>query len=88
MLIWVIVVIPIDRYRKWGKGIKDEEEVLTALDDLDDSYCSLNDLVLDERRGNIDHVVVGHTGVFVLETKNWSGEVVSGSKRRVRAVIR
>jgi hypothetical protein len=30
--------------------------------------------------GNLDHVVVGPTGVFVLETKNWRGLVASDGK--------
>lgn len=31
---------------------------------------------LPGQRGNIDHVVVGPSGVFVIETKNYSGSVM------------
>ena len=27
------------------------------------------------RRANLDHVVVGPSGVFVVDTKNWSGRI-------------
>lgn len=39
-------------------------------------YYALHDRLLAGRsRGNVDHLVVGPGGVFVLDTKNWSGEV-------------
>jgi hypothetical protein len=35
----------------------------------------LNDLHLRDGGGDIDHIVLGPNGVFVLETKNWSGGI-------------
>ena len=32
-----------------------------------------NDVNLPGKRGNIDHVVIGPTGIYVIETKNYSG---------------
>lgn len=32
-----------------------------------------NDANLLGKRGNIDHVVIGPTGIYVIETKNYSG---------------
>jgi hypothetical protein len=40
---------------------------------LSDDYYLLNDLYLRDGGGDIDHIVLGPNGVFVLETKNWSG---------------
>ena len=54
------------------RGIQGEQKVagvLTALSAL--GYEVLHDL--DIGRGNADHVVVGPTGVFVIETKDWGG---------------
>ena len=42
---------------------------------LSDDYYLINDLYLQGGGGDIDHVVLAPTGVFVLETKNWSGNI-------------
>ena len=42
-----------------------------------DDYFLINDVQLVAgKRSNIDHVVLGPTGIFVLETKNHSGKIV------------
>jgi len=38
----------------------------------------LNDITIKDKYGNkaqIDHVVINHSGVHVIETKNWSGKI-------------
>ena len=50
-----------------------EIQVGNILADLPDDFCVVNDLATPF--GNLDHVVVGPTGVFVLDTKNWRGVV-------------
>lgn len=59
-------------FRKGAEG-----EGLTAddLSNLPDTYSVFHDLTHPSIGGNIDHVVVGPTGVFALETKNWKGHV-------------
>lgn len=53
-------------------GIRGEERVAELLSELDrDGYRTLHDV--DIGRGNADHVVIGPTGVFVVETKRWRG---------------
>ena len=59
------------RYRNWGKGILGEEMVVETLTPLDNSYVLINDVLLPEGKGNIDHILVGPTGIFVIETKNY-----------------
>ena len=42
---------------------------------LSNDYIFLNDLYLRDGGGDIDHVVLASSGIFVLETKNWSGDI-------------
>jgi hypothetical protein len=60
----------------WGQGTTGEETVASYLDDLGDSYRVLHD-VADPEGGNFDHIVIGPTGFYVLETKNWRGTVTA-----------
>jgi hypothetical protein len=80
------------------KGFKGELAVEKALRSLDDSYILINDVRLPNARGNIDHIVVGPTGVFVIETKNVSGHylcegdywyrIKNGKVRKTRSISR
>ena len=54
-------------------GRKGESAVTKTLKSLPDDYVVLNDIVLPDRKGNVDHVLIGPNGVFVIETKNYSG---------------
>ncbi len=57
----------------WSIGAEGEESVIRVLQSLDSSFKVVNDVVLPGERQNIDHVVVGSSGTFVLETKNHNG---------------
>lgn len=59
------------------KGARGEVYTAAHLDLLPDSYQVFHDVKADQ--GNLDHVVVGPTGVFAVETKNWTGVVTSDS---------
>lgn len=64
------------KYRIYNAGWAGEKQVIKLLSSrLSDDYTLLNDLYLRDGGGDIDHVVLGPGGVFVLETKNWSGNV-------------
>jgi hypothetical protein len=64
------------QYRIYGAGWAGEKEVVKLLGSkLSDDYILLNDLYLRGSGGDIDHIVLAPNGVFVLETKNWSGEI-------------
>jgi hypothetical protein len=64
------------QFRIYGAGWAGEKEVVKLLGSkLNDDYVLLNDLYLRGGGGDIDHIVLGPSGVFVLETKNWSGEI-------------
>jgi hypothetical protein len=54
------------------RGIEGEERVGSLLDALQpEGFMVIHDLEIG--RGNADHVLVGPTGVFVIETKDWGG---------------
>jgi hypothetical protein len=63
------------RYHFWRAGIEGEQKVVVALMPLDDSYFLINDVKLPSSWGNIDHILLSPKGIFVLETKNYSGMV-------------
>ena len=65
------------KYGRYMGGSEGEERVTRVLrESLNDDYFLINDLQLfDGRKGNIDHIVVGSNGVFVIETKNLKGKI-------------
>lgn len=60
------------------KGTLGEAAVGLILEGLPDSYTVFNDP--GKRRGAIDHIVVGPTGIFVVDTKNWRGVITPDSR--------
>jgi Nuclease-related domain/TadE-like protein len=69
-------------------GLEGERQVGQVLArDLPEEYVLINGLKLPRSAGDIDHVVVGPTGVFLLETKTMAGHIVcepDGTWRRTR----
>ena len=62
--------------RMWRRGYEGERVVGELLEDgLSDKYHVFNDVKFPGRKSNIDHIVVGPSGIFVLDTKNWRGTV-------------
>lgn len=64
-----------DEWEHWCLGMRGELAVTRELKPLPDDYVLLNDLFLPNGRGNIDHFLLGPNGLFVIETKNYSGNV-------------
>ncbi len=68
-----------ERYRfNYRRGADGEVRIGNALGLLPDEYNVINDLKTEF--GNIDHVVVGHSGVYVFDTKNWRGTITADEK--------
>jgi hypothetical protein len=66
----------IDRKRMaWRTGAVGEAIVGATLAELPDDFVVVNDV--PTRFGNIDHVVIGPTGVYLIDAKNWRGTVSS-----------
>lgn len=64
------------KYKVYSGGWAGEKRVTELLSSkLSDDYILINDLCLQGGAGDIDHVVLGPSDIFVLETKNWRGEV-------------
>jgi len=63
-------------YHVYNGGWAGEKQVTKLLEcRLSDDYLLLNDLHLRRGAGDIDHIVLGPSGVYVLETKNWRGDI-------------
>ena len=82
-------------------GAQGEEAVISALARLPDEFHVLNDVNLhfhkaihwrerDEYIKNcqIDHIVVGPTGVFLLETKNWKSSDIELKSDKLKHQVR
>jgi len=65
------------------RGMDGETRVAIALSMLPEAFRVFHNL--DEDFGNIDHLVVGPTGMFAIETKNWKGIVSSDGKGELLA---
>jgi hypothetical protein len=64
------------KYHLFSGGWEGEKQVAKLLSNsLNDDYYIINDLYLRAGGGDIDHVVLAPNGVYVLETKNWSGNI-------------
>lgn len=61
----------------WERGAEGERTTAAALDALPgESWTVLHDVRWPGRRyANVDHVAVGPPGVFVIDSKNWSGTI-------------
>ena len=61
----------------WGRGASGERATAKALASLpSDTWVVLHDVRWPGRPfANIDHVAIGPGGVFVIDSKNWSGSV-------------
>lgn len=64
------------------KGKYGEYAVNTVLEKLPEEYRIFNDVYLenDGYSSQIDHIVISRYGVFVIETKNYSGDVYGSEK--------
>jgi hypothetical protein len=65
------------KYHVYKGGRQGEKTVINTLtNNLNDEYYLINGAYLKGGGGDIDHIVLGPTGVYVLETKNWSGKII------------
>lgn len=63
----------------WAAGAEGERRVAEALSHLSEAWTVLHDRLLTPGRSsvNLDHVVVGPGGVFLIDAKNWRGHVTA-----------
>ena len=68
-----LIIYAYNNAKSWNKGIKGEYIVAEYLNQLPEDYFVFNDVKFPGSYGNLDHVVVGPTGIYVIETKNYNG---------------
>lgn len=68
----------------WRRGADGEVMTGRILDRLPNGYVVAHDLPMPRSRANIDHVVIGPTGAFTIETKRYANGVTI-NRGRVRA---
>jgi hypothetical protein len=60
----------------WRKGAEGEERLGRRLDKLErHGFHVLHDLQVPGSRANVDQLVIGRTGVFLVDAKNYSGHL-------------
>lgn len=69
--------------RTYERGAEGEEKVFNYLrKKLPHGYYILNDVKIPNmEKANIDHIVIGPNGIFIIETKNLSGKVTIFNKK-------
>jgi hypothetical protein len=65
----------------WAKGAAGERRTANDLARLPKEFAVLHDLRMPGSRANIDHLVIGPTGVFTVETKSYAKGVQIKGKR-------
>ena len=77
---WGLRFRPSSQARAWQRGAAGEQRTARLLDRLGrDGYVSFHDLAMPHSAANLDHLVVGPSGVFVIDSKNWRGQVHQSS---------
>jgi hypothetical protein len=73
---WRLRFRPSTQARAWQRGATGERHTARLLDRLGrDGYMSFHDLALPHSTANLDHLVLGPSGVFVIDSKQWTGQV-------------
>jgi hypothetical protein len=73
---WRLRFRPSPQARAWQRGATGERHTARLLDRLGrDGYVSFHDLAMPDTPANLDHLVVGPSGVFVIDSKQWTGQV-------------
>ena len=63
--------------RNWRRGARGERRTARQLDRLTDrGWVVFHDLAVPGSRANVDHLAVGPSGIFLIDSKNWRGRLV------------
>jgi hypothetical protein len=77
---WRLRFRPSEQARTWQQGAHGERHTAHLLDRLTrDGFVVFHDLAVPGSPANVDHLVVGPSGVFVVDSKQWTGSVHQGS---------
>ena len=78
---WRLRFRPSEQARTWQRGAAGERHTARLLCRLHrDGYVVFHDLAVPgNTSANVDHLVIGPTGVFVIDSKQWTGSVQQGA---------
>jgi hypothetical protein len=73
---WRLRFRPSEQARTWQRGAAGERRTARLLRRLlRDGYIVFHDLALPGSDANVDHLLLGPSGVFVIDSKQWTGQV-------------
>jgi Nuclease-related domain len=73
---WRLRFRPSEAARTWQRGAQGERRTARLLDRLThDGFVVFHDLAVPGSPANVDHLVIGPTGVFAIDSKQWTGSV-------------
>jgi hypothetical protein len=72
---------PSEQVTAWRRGAHGERRTARLLERLTrDGYVVFHDLAVPgNTSANVDHLVIGPTGVFIIDSKQWTGSVHQGA---------
>jgi len=77
---WRLRFRPSTQARAWQRGAAGERHTARLLGRLGrEGYVVFHDLAMPDSPANLDHLVVGPSGVFVIDSKQWTGHVHQGA---------
>jgi hypothetical protein len=77
---WRLRFRPSEQARTWQRGAQGERHTARLLDRLTrDGFVIFHDLAVPgNTSANVDHLAIGPSGVFVIDSKQWTGSVHQG----------
>jgi Nuclease-related domain len=73
---WRLRFRPSEQARTWQRGAAGERHTARLLRRLTrNGFVVFHDLALPSSPANLDHLVIGPSGVFVIDSKQWTGNV-------------
>lgn len=71
------IIPPSKTTQNWEKGAKAEKEVgeLINIFAKKHGFKVMHDRAVPDSKGNIDHIIISETGIFVVDTKNYDGKI-------------
>jgi hypothetical protein len=80
LVAWRLRFRPSEQVAAWQRGAQGERRTARLLERLvRDGYVVFHDLAVPDSGANVDHLVIGPSGVFVIDSKQWTGSVQQGS---------
>jgi hypothetical protein len=77
---WRLRFRPSEAARSWQRGAAGERRTARLLRRVARDGFVFHDLAAPgNSRANVDHLVIGPSGVFVIDSKQWTGEVLQGA---------